>query len=218
MSLIIDLNEDAFVALFKPQPNHLNPNAGWRFETFGPEVEHIRRQPERTVWTLVDADGEFHWLSGCHLANRLGYAVCAVPVPDGVAVQVCLHDDASARREPEFPRNHLMTDTTNTSTLRDQANALLNRLRTTKDDEEPYFDVTLFAHQLLAARQQIAAIWSIEDVQGLRPDLTAEQAWDVLHEVGRKHNAEYGISWTTLTEMAYELCGRAPATNDSREK
>ena len=57
-------------------------------------------------------------------------------------------------------------------------------------------------HALLAQRKQIAAIWSIEDVQGVRPDLTEEQAWEVLEEVGRKHDAEYGISWITLETMA----------------
>jgi hypothetical protein len=111
-----------------------------------------------------------------------------------------------------------MNDTTNPSTLRDQAEALLHRLRTTKDDEEPSFDVTVFAHRLLAERQQIAAIWSIEDVQGIRPDLTIDQAWEVLQEVGRKHDAEWGISWTTLADMASDLCGRAPKTDAAEEE
>jgi len=75
----------------------------------------------------------------------------------------------------------------------------------------------LSVHDLLANRQQIAAIWSIEDVQGIRPDLTVEQAWEVLEEVGRKHDAEYGISWTTLECMADILFGRAPETTDEEE-
>jgi len=215
MSLIIDLNEDAFVALFKPQPNHLNSDAGWRFETFGPEAEHIRRQRERTVWTLVDAEGEFHWVSGCHLVNRLGYAVCAVPVPDGVAVQVRLHDDISARRESEFTRNHLMTGTA--TSLRDQAEALLARIRTSRADEEP-FDINHFVHRLLGHYRKIAAsIWCVEDVQGVRPDLTGDQAWEVLEEAGRKHDADYGISWTTLECMADILFGHALETKQAGE-
>jgi hypothetical protein len=57
-------------------------------------------------------------------------------------------------------------------------------------------------HQLLAKEGKIAAIWSIEDVKGIRIHLTDDQAWEVLHEVGRKHDAEYGISWTTLGDFA----------------
>jgi len=57
-------------------------------------------------------------------------------------------------------------------------------------------------HQLLAKDGKIAAIWCIEDVKGIRPHLTDDQAWEVLEEVGRKHDAEYGISWTTLGDFA----------------
>ncbi|HWY87048.1 MAG TPA: hypothetical protein VNX28_10005 [Gemmataceae bacterium] len=72
---------------------------------------------------------------------------------------------------------------------------------TTSAGNEPV-DVNLHVHQLLAKHNRIAAIWCIEDVRGIRPDLSDEQAWEVLEEVGRKHDAEYGISWTTLEAMA----------------
>ena len=36
-------------------------------------------------------------------------------------------------------------------------------------------------------------------------DLTDDQAWEVLEEVGRKHDAELGISWTTLEVVADDL-------------
>ncbi len=62
-------------------------------------------------------------------------------------------------------------------------------------------------HALLAERRQIAAIWSIADVQAVRPDLTDDQAWEVLWQVGRKHDAEVGICWTTLDCMADILFG-----------
>ena len=38
-------------------------------------------------------------------------------------------------------------------------------------------------HAFLAERRQIALIWSIEDVQGIRPDLGDEQGWEVLQNV-----------------------------------
>ena len=75
-------------------------------------------------------------------------------------------------------------------------------------------DVDLYIHQLLAKHHKIAAIWCIEDVKHLRPDLTDDQAWDVLEQVKDLHDAEYGISWTTLETVAYDLFGAAPKTKD----
>lgn len=72
-------------------------------------------------------------------------------------------------------------------------------------------------HQLLAGRKHIAAIWSVEDMQGIRPDLTAEQAWEVLQEAQHKHDAMMGISWDTLEILAEDLFGPAPETTDEEE-
>ena len=59
----IELSEDAFAALFPLIPNHLNPSAGWArgegrgclFETYGDELEFVRRQNLLTVWTWSTA-------------------------------------------------------------------------------------------------------------------------------------------------------------------
>ena len=61
------------------------------------------------------------------------------------------------------------------------------------------------ARQLLAKLRMIGVVWCIEDVKEVRPDLTDDQAWEVLQEVERKHNAEIGISWFTLQVFADEL-------------
>ena len=52
---------------------------------------------------------------------------------------------------------------------------------------------------------QVAIIWSVEDVQSVRPDLTNDQAMDVLEMVERKHDATIGITWDTLEIWADEL-------------
>jgi hypothetical protein len=57
-------------------------------------------------------------------------------------------------------------------------------------------------HELLAKHRQIAIIWSVEDVQGVRPHVSGEQAWEVLQEAKRKHDAKYGICWVTLEVTA----------------
>lgn len=69
-------------------------------------------------------------------------------------------------------------------------------------------------HELLAKRKQIAVIWSIEDVQQVRPDLTGDQAWQVLEEVDRRHDAELGINWQTLEYVAELLFGDAPESDE----
>ncbi len=81
-----------------------------------------------------------------------------------------------------------------------------------EDQSQLYGGNTLFVHDLLAKHRQIATIWSVEDVQDVRSDLTDDQAWQVLERVGDKHDAEYGISWTTLEIVADDLF---PASDDS---
>lgn len=59
-------------------------------------------------------------------------------------------------------------------------------------------------------RTQIAVIWSVDDVQTLRPELTDEQAVDVLRRAQDKHDANYGITWDVLESHAYVLYPPAP--------
>jgi len=60
-------------------------------------------------------------------------------------------------------------------------------------------------HKLLEQRRQVAIIWSIEDVQSVRPDLNEDQAWEVLLECERKHDCEYGFTWTLIEYMVDAL-------------
>ena len=66
----------------------------------------------------------------------------------------------------------------------------------------------------LARTKQIAVIWSIEDVQEIRPDLDADQAWEVLKLVDSDCSAECGITWDTLQDAAADLYGPEPDTVD----
>ena len=78
-----------------------------------------------------------------------------------------------------------------------------NDIPTTADTEP--VDIDHHVRKLLAKNRQIAAIWSIEDVKGIRPHLTDDQAWEVLQQVEDIHDAEYGINWTTLETVADDL-------------
>ena len=94
------------------------------------------------------------------------------------------------------------------------------------DDERPRLDAAIRSaraaldegmemdiHELLASRRQIALVWSVEDVQGLRPELTDGQAWEVLRQVERRHDAELGVTWLTLELTAEDEFGPAPETD-----
>jgi hypothetical protein len=93
---LIELSEDEFAAHYTLRNNHLNPHAPWvldgggcLFETHGEELEYVRRQAPRTVWTLVDGDdGNQCLLSGFRIVNRIGYLLSTFPVPEGADIQV----------------------------------------------------------------------------------------------------------------------------------
>ena len=105
----IELSEDEFTARYKLRKNRLNPDAAWAFgdgggclfETYGQELDFVRRQSPSTVWTFVDGDdGDQCLLSGFHIVNRIGYLVSTIPVPEGTDIHVRI----PAQAQPE-PRN-----------------------------------------------------------------------------------------------------------------
>ncbi len=71
-------------------------------------------------------------------------------------------------------------------------------------------------HKYLAQSQQIGIVWSIEDVQEVRPDLTNAQAWEVLQLVERCHDANFGVSWDTLDMAAQTLFGDSTKNKQRR--
>jgi hypothetical protein len=94
---LIELTEDQFDALYPLKTNHLNQHATWAFsdaggclfETFGEELDFMRKQRPSTVWTLVDGeDGDMYLQSGMHFVNRVGYLISLAAVPEGVDIQV----------------------------------------------------------------------------------------------------------------------------------
>jgi hypothetical protein len=99
MTTSIKLTEDEFDSQYPLVRNHLNPNASWAFddnrgclfEIYGKELEFVRQQHPRTIWTLTEsADGEDYQFvqSGYHLVNRIGYLISTVPVPDNTVIEV----------------------------------------------------------------------------------------------------------------------------------
>jgi hypothetical protein len=60
-------------------------------------------------------------------------------------------------------------------------------------------------HDLLAKRRQVAVIWSIDDVQAVRPDLDVDQSWKVLQRCRRVHDCEVGFNWLLIEIVADDL-------------
>ena len=53
------------------------------------------------------------------------------------------------------------------------------------------------------------AIWQIEDVQGLNPTITDEEAEDIIESVDNNHDATLGITWDTFNYYIDQtLCSR----------
>lgn len=69
-------------------------------------------------------------------------------------------------------------------------------------------------HELLAARHQIALIWSVEDVQAVRPDLGEQQSWEVLQQAEHSHDCNYGITWDSLAADADWLFKKCDVTDE----
>jgi hypothetical protein len=84
----------------------------------------------------------------------------------------------------------------------DYESALRAAIRQEQPDEVPY---EIDIYELLARRKQVAVIWSVEDVQSVRPDLTDAQSWEVLKRCRDAHDCEIGLNWSSLENMADEL-------------
>ena len=77
----------------------------------------------------------------------------------------------------------------------------------------PDVDINDHVEQLLAQHHKIAVIWGTDDVMELRPDLSEDQAWEVLQLAMDKHDASYGIDWTTL-EIFAEVLYPEPSSSE----
>jgi hypothetical protein len=70
-------------------------------------------------------------------------------------------------------------------------------------------------YELIDKRDSIAIVWMTDDVLSIRPDLTEDQAMEVLVRVDRKHDASIGVSWETLEIYADDMF---PAPDEGEEE
>lgn len=67
---------------YKPIKNHIDNDGFWendKFETYGEELDFVRSQDPKCIWTLVDGEGGLYITNGYHLVNRINYFVTELP-------------------------------------------------------------------------------------------------------------------------------------------
>lgn len=60
-------------------------------------------------------------------------------------------------------------------------------------------------HKLLEQHREVAVVWSVEDVQSVRPDLNDDQSWKVLQRCEKAHDCNYGFTWDLIDMVASDL-------------
>lgn len=78
------LHEDTFYAFFKPRSDLGVESECWGghgLETYGEDLEIVRRYDENFLWTIVEGDSvNDQWIvPGFHYVNRVCYVITEVP-------------------------------------------------------------------------------------------------------------------------------------------
>jgi hypothetical protein len=74
---------DYWVDNFKPMPNHLVDDGDTlHYETYGEEVEYVKLQDNKHIWTEVDGDSGTYIVAGWHFVNRINYYITNKPWDD----------------------------------------------------------------------------------------------------------------------------------------
>lgn len=92
MDNFIEMDFDEWFDTYKPIPNNIDEHAsfdGHMFETYGAEVEFVKKADPAHIWTYGDGDdgGSYVW-NAWHFVNRIGYFITEVPCPDNTIIQI----------------------------------------------------------------------------------------------------------------------------------
>jgi hypothetical protein len=72
----------AWEETFKPIKNNLRSYDSITFETYGDEVEFVKQQDPKHIWTEVDGDSGTYIVAGWHFVNRIQYYITENPWED----------------------------------------------------------------------------------------------------------------------------------------
>jgi len=171
----IQLSEDEFDERYPLLSNHLNRDAGWvygdgpgcLFETYGEEVEFVRSQDPRTVWTFVDGDdGDQYVISGFHVVNRIGYLISTMPVPKGTSIEVRIPMETEDEVQVEDPVSYLHSDSLSRIA---QDHLRVPTLETRRSDSLDFHDVAVWC-----VRDALQAAFEA-GARSARPEIKADK-------------------------------------------
>ena len=114
----IKMTEDDFYAQFTCVKNHIDLNAGFdgcMFETYGPELEHVKGRLDddvtrRTVWTIIEVEGKFYYVSGYHFVNRFGYLITEEFIKEDLEIEVAINTEVDEIPEAQFSEEITVID------------------------------------------------------------------------------------------------------------
>jgi hypothetical protein len=89
-------NSEEFYEKYKPVYNHLEEPTykegqtngeciGYDqyFETYGRDLEYVKKHDDNLIWTMVDCDGTSCIIQGYRFVNRMNYLIASVPYEEG---------------------------------------------------------------------------------------------------------------------------------------
>jgi hypothetical protein len=99
--------------------------------------------------------------------------------------------------------HQLLTDAIGDDTVHIPATVDLSELLEFTDAVGGEHDLDLLLHD----NRLIAHVWSVQDVQSVRPDLNDDQAWEVLLGVEKCLDCSFGITWEIIETAAIARFG-----------
>ena len=69
----------AWEETFKPITNSIRNNGDLAYETYGDELEFVKQQDPKHIWTEVDGDAGTYIVAGYHFVNRFQYYITTNP-------------------------------------------------------------------------------------------------------------------------------------------
>ena len=98
---LIKMTVEDWEDMFKPLPNHIDPNASWQstradgqdengimFETYGAEHEFVLSQEPNHIWTYADGSDGTYIVEGYNYVNRIGYFITRSPWSNNEIYQI----------------------------------------------------------------------------------------------------------------------------------
>jgi len=64
---------DVFEEKFKPI--HNKSSECYMYETYGEDLDFVRKQKPECIWTVVDCDGKLYITPGYRIVNRFAYII-----------------------------------------------------------------------------------------------------------------------------------------------